>query len=80
MNESAASSSLPFPESRRFSLSTLALAVRGMSGDKSEVGERTAVIVQARDMAAATAAVGSVGGEITHELGIIDAVGAITDA
>ncbi len=49
------------------------LAVRGLA--KPPVAERTAFIVQARDMAAAAAAVRSVGGKITHELGIIDAVG-----
>ena len=36
----------------------------------------TPVIVQARDLATAAGAVRRVGGEITHELGIIDAVGA----
>jgi serine protease AprX len=38
--------------------------------------DRTQVIVQARDMAAAAEAVRQVGGRVTHELGIIDAVGA----
>jgi hypothetical protein len=36
----------------------------------------TAVIVQGTDLASVAAAVRAVGGEITHELGIIDAVGA----
>lgn len=35
-----------------------------------------AVLVQGKDLASAAAAVRAVGGEITHELGIIDAVGA----
>ena len=35
-----------------------------------------AVIVQGADLASVAAAVRAVGGEITHELGIIDAVGA----
>jgi len=37
---------------------------------------RESVIVQATDMATAAALVRAVGGEVTHELGIIDAVGA----
>jgi serine protease AprX len=38
--------------------------------------QATSVIVQGRDMALAAKAVRSVGGRVTHELGIIRAVGA----
>jgi hypothetical protein len=41
-----------------------------------EAPERTEFIIQGQDMESVTQAVLRVGGEITHELGIINAVGA----
>ena len=41
--------------------------------------EPNRVIVQSADVASAASAVRQVGGEVTHELAIIDAVGAMTD-
>ena len=52
-----------------------ALAMSGLLASASR-GDVTSVIVQGRDMATAAAAVRAGGGVVTHELGVIDAVGA----
>jgi len=70
-----------FTVPKKFGYLTLMLAVAGLlsialfSGGSGQMGVKP-YIVQAADLASARAAVESVGGRITHELGIIRAVGA----
>jgi serine protease AprX len=63
-------------------MSLLALGAPAARGEHRQAGSTlpaTRVIVQARDVDAAAAAVVSVGGVVTHRLGIINAVGASLD-
>ncbi len=62
-------SPMPVPEGA-------AATLIGQAGDLASAARATSYIVQGRDLAGASDAVRSVGGEITHELGIIGAVGA----
>ncbi len=57
-------------------IALLLLLACALGAAPKETGPPVAVIVQGRDLDAAAEAVRSAGGEITHELGIIDAVGA----
>jgi subtilisin family serine protease len=56
-------------------LAACSLALLGFLGPASPENT-TSVIVRGHDMATAAAAVGAAGGVVTHELGVIDAVGA----
>ena len=68
----------PFPFRKIAGLSALGLALLGTAALVQLPGPvaTEARIIQGADLAAARAAVEAVGGAITHELGIIDAVGA----
>ena len=54
----------------------MALVGLALLGHVPTNGTTSSVIVQARDLAAASDAVRAVGGTVTHELDIINAVGA----